>query len=794
MMINDRKIIISTGASRQAKVWTPQTLLISELYTKLKTPARGQETLDAYMSMQKAQQDALKDVGGFVGGEIVGGRRKVGSVRGRDVLTLDLDHIPGGQTDAVLRRVEGLGCGYCVYSTRKHSPAAPRLRIVVPLDRTATPDEYEAIARKLAEMIGIEMADPSTFEPSRLMYFPSCCADSEYVYQAGDKPLLSADGMLGLYADWHNVAAWPQVPGTEKAPKRLAARQGDPEEKQGVIGAFCRTYDVLQAMEAFLPGVYEPVPGFDDRYTYTGGSTTGGAIIYDGGKFLFSHHATDPCGGRLVNSFDLVRLHKFGDQDDDAAPGTPTNRLPSYVAMCGLATSDSAVTRMLAQESFSPSIQGTASSDWVDALTWDQNGSPHKTLNNIMLLVQNIQELYGCARKNDFSGRIHTAETLPWRTEPGYWSDADTTELRRYFETKYKGFRPGKQDIKDCIVASAVRQKFHPVQDYLNGLLWDGQPRLDTLFIDYLGVADSAYARAVTRKALVGAVARVMLPGCKFDYMPVFIGKQGRGKSSIIYKLAGGEDWFTDSLVTFDGQKAFEAVTGKWLVEVPEMHAFDKVTMNQAKAFISKQSDFYRAAYAEFPEDRKRQCVFFGTTNNADCLRDETGGRRFWPLDTDAAERKKDLFTSLEAERDQIWAEAVVYWRLGEPLYLPPELEARASVVQEEHREKHPWEDTIRDFLDREVPDDWADWDLNRRLAFWNDCVTGDIQLVHRTKICVREVWQEALGQPLAMLDQQKARAISGVLNRLDGWTRSSTVRCGKPYGTQKGYKREFGV
>ena len=156
MMINDRKIIISTGASRQAKVWTPQTLLISELYAKLQTPARGQETLDAYMSMQKAQQDTLKDVGGFVGGEIVGGRRKVGSVRGRDVLTLDLDHIPAGQTDTVLRRVEGLGCGYCVYSTRKHSPAAPRLRIVVPLDRTATPDEYEAVARKLAEMIGME--------------------------------------------------------------------------------------------------------------------------------------------------------------------------------------------------------------------------------------------------------------------------------------------------------------------------------------------------------------------------------------------------------------------------------------------------------------------------------------------------------------------------------------------------------------------------------------------------------------------------------------------------------------
>lgn len=786
-MVNDRKIIISTGVSRQAKQWTPQALLISELYDKLRTPARGQETLDTYMSMPKAQQDALKDVGGFVGGEIVGGRRKAGAVSGRDILTLDLDHIPAGQTDDILRRVGALGCGYCVYSTRKHSAAAPRLRIIVPLDRTATPEEYEAVARKLAEMIGIGMADPSTFEPSRLMYWPSCCADSEYTYQTEDKPLLSADGMLALYADWHNVSLWPQVPGMEKAPARLAARQGDPEEKDGVVGAFCRTYNVISAMEAFLPGVYEPVTGFDDRYTYTGGSTTGGAVVYEGDKFLFSHHATDPCGGRLVNAFDLVRLHKFGDLDDTAAPGTPTNRLPSYSAMCQMATSDGAVTRRLAQEGFGGS---TVPQEWVDMVTWDQNGIPHKSLNNIMLFVQNLQDLHGCARKNDFSGRIHTAEALPWRAEPGYWSDSDTTELRRYFETKYKGFRPSKQDIKDCIVASAVKQKFHPIQDYLGGLSWDGIPRLDTLFIDYLGVSDSAYTRAVTRKALVGAVARIMIPGCKFDYMPVFIGKQGRGKSSIIYKLAGGDDWFTDSITNFDGQKAFEAVTGKWLVEVPEMHAFDKSTMNQAKAFISKQSDFYRAAYAEFPEDRKRQCVFFGTTNNADCLRDETGGRRFWPLDTDAVARKKNLFIELTAERDQIWAEAVERWKKGEPLFLPPELEAQAAIVQEEHREKHPWEDTIKDFLELDVPEDWADWELNRRLAFWNGGVKGEMPLVPRTKICVREIWQEALGQPLALLDQQKSRVISGVLERLNDWDRRSTVRCGKPYGTQKGFTR----
>lgn len=786
----DRKITISAGNNRRAMNWTPQTMLISELWARLQTPARGTEPLAEYLNMKKAQQDDLKDVGGFMAGTLSGPRRKANAVTGRDIITLDLDNIPSGGTEDVLRRVDGLGCGYCIYSTRKHSPAAPRLRVLLPLDRTVSADEYEPLARKMAEYIGMELADPTTFEVSRLMYWPSCCADSQYIYTWQDKPLLSASGLLAQYDDWRDCALWPQVPGAVSLPK-LAVKQGDPEGKKGVVGAFCRTYDIYRAMDELIPGMYEAVDNMLGRYTYLGGSTTGGAVVYDDGKFLYSHHATDPCGGRLVNAFDLVRLHRFGDMDDEAQPGTPANRLPSYRAMCELSVQDASVAATMAQEDFADVIDDIEDQDWIQQLTRDQNGLYHKTLNNIMLILQNAPELHGCARKNDFSGRIYAADDLPWRTGKGYWSDADTTELRKHFETKYRGYRPGKQDIKDAVISSAVKQRFHPVRDYLSTLNWDGRPRLDTLFVDYLGVADNDYTRAVTRKALVGAVARVMTPGCKFDYMPVFVGKQGRGKSSIIYKLAGSAEWFSDSLVTFDGSKAFEAVTGKWLIEVPEMHAFDRATMNQAKAFISKQSDFYRAAYAEFPEDRNRQCVFFGTTNNTDCLRDETGGRRFWTLDTDETERKKDLFNELDLERDQIWAEAVVRWRIGEILYLPPELEDLATKKQELHRERHPWEDTIKNFVDQKVPLDWEAWDLSRRRIFWEGGVVGEITLVERTKVCAREIWQEALGKDLASLDLQKARVINRVLNRLEGWEKMGALRFGNIYGVQKGYVKK---
>ena len=272
------------------------------------------------------------------------------------MLTLDLDSIPAGGADEVVRRVEALGCGYCIYSTRKHRPDAPRLRVLLPLDRTCTADEYEPCARRMAAMIGMELADPSTFEASRLMYWPSVCADVQYVYYPADKPMLSVDGLLATYVDWRDVASWPACPGAA-APARLAAKQGDPEAKHGVVGAFCRVYDVPAAMDKFLPGVYEETdtPG---RYTFTGGSTTGGAVLYDGGKFLYSHHATDPCGGKLVNAFDLVRLHCFGDKDDEAQPGTPINRLPSYAAMCELAAGDSEVSGLLLRERWAESTEG----------------------------------------------------------------------------------------------------------------------------------------------------------------------------------------------------------------------------------------------------------------------------------------------------------------------------------------------------------------------------------------------------------------------------------------------------
>ena len=799
-MINDRRITITTGASRRATQWLPQTLMLSEFYTRLSLPERGEETLAEYMALSKGQQDDLKDKGGFVGGTLSGPRRKASAVTGRDLITLDLDNIPAGGTDAVLKRLESLGCGYCVYSTRKHMPAAPRLRIIFPLDRTCTADEYEPLARKMADVIGMELADQTTFEAVRLMYWPSCCKDSQYIYHYEDRPLLAVDGLLGTYENWRDITSWPALPGTA-ALARPAAKQGDPLAKSGVVGAFCRTYDIEAAMAAFLPGVYTPVDTMPGRYTFTGGSTTGGAVLYDSGKFLFSHHATDPCSGKLVNSFDMVRLHRFGDLDDDAAPGTPVNRLPSYAAMSAAALKDDHVAGLLmderwdkAKDAFTPVADPAAEEE--DDGAWrrpplmeiDTQGKPMKSMKNLRTLLEHDPQLKGKLRLNLFSGRIDTVGTMPWK-RPGTsatWNDDDAAQLRIYLEPFFG--KLAKNDILDAVAATASDQAYHPVRDYLNGLSWDGKARLDTLLIDYLGAADTAYTRAVTRKAFTAAVARVMTPGCKYDTMLVLVGGQGRHKSTLLARMGG--EWFSDSLRTFGDKDAMETIQGTWIDEVAEMQAMAKAEVDAVKMFLSKTNDYYRAAYGRYTADRPRQCVFFGTTNSKECLTDTTGSRRFWVVDIDQQGRCKNVFRDMAGERDQIWAEAVAYWRIGESLYLPPELEREARRIQEEHRARHPWEGMIADYLEQDVPAEWMKMDLVQREAFRSGGLRYDGTLEPRRRVCAAEIWCEALGRRKGDMTQRDTRTINGLLEKTDGWGVIGVRDAGEPYGKQRCFSR----
>lgn len=799
-MQNNRMLHISTAGSRKAIQWPGSAIMWSEFTEKLSIPVRGGETLDQYLAFPKAQQDELKDIGGFVGGTFKGNRRKQDHVEGRDLLTLDLDNIPAGQTDDILRRVGGLGCAAAVYSTRKHSGYAPRLRVIVPVDRTATADEYEPAARKLASLLGIEFCDPTTFEPHRLMYWPSCCSDSQYVYQVYDSPFCSLDGLLGMYGDWKDVTQWPQVPGADAIERRRLAKQEDPTTKRGVIGAFCRTYGIVEAMDRFIPGMYEET-ATTGRYTYTGGETTGGAIVYDGGLFLYSHHSHDPCCGQLVNAFDLVRLHMYGDKDAAAKEGTPANKLPSFVAMSRLAVSDKAVADRMAREKHDEAAAAFASAgettaadpeslDWLGQLAVDGNGNYKKTVNNIILVLQNDPLLKGRIVTDEFAGRGLVLGAVPWNkeTEKRLWTDTDISGFYWYMETYY-GIT-ARNNMTDALAIVGEQNKINEVKQYLQSLAWDGVKRADTLLSVYLGADDTPYTRAVMRKSLCAAVARAVVGGVKYDNMPIITGPQGIGKSTFLSNL--GKAWFSDSLTSFEGKDAAELIQGTWINEVGELTAFTKQETSAIKQFLSKCHDIYRAAYGRQTEKHPRRCVFFGTSNDNEFLKDATGNRRFWPIDAGLHPAQKSIWTDMPGEVDQIWAEAYTYWALGEPLYLPKEIEAMAVEQQESHRELSGKEGIIQDFLEKPIPSNWDQLAIGQRRQFLNGFLQHDesVELVKRNKVCAVEIWEECYGGEKRYMKRSDSTEINNILLSTKGWKRIKTPRRFGPYGNQKGFER----
>lgn len=796
-----RQLRIATGASRTTKIWKNTSITWDELKDRLSTTTRTPETQGEYRNLTKPKQDEIKDIGGFVGGKLKNGRRKLESVDSRDILTLDADFAAEDFCDQLELF---LSCAWIVYSTHKHTPEKPRLRLLIPLDRPVSADEYEAIARKMAEEIGIDQFDDTTYQAHRLMYWPSTSIDGEYLFESGAGEALCVADVLAKYKDWHDVTEWPVSGRTLQSRERLLKKQEDPTEKRGVVGAFCRTYTVEEAMDKFIPGVYTPCV-MDGRYTYAAGSTAAGAVVYDDGKFLYSNHATDPTSGMLCNAFDLVRLHKFGELDDEAKDGTPTVKMPSYLKMMDLAVGDEGVRKTMHKErteDMKKDFEGVteeetadeAPNDWILGMDVDSKGNYLATVHNVKLILTNDSALKGKIRKNEFTRRYKLFGEVPWdkRSEERDWTDVDDAGLRYYLE---KGYQiKGKAAIEDAWSLVAMENRYHPVRDYLESLVWDGIPRAEKVFIDYMGAEDCDYVKTVTRLALTAAVARVFMPGTKYDNVLVLVGPQGCGKSTVIKKLA--KDWFSDSLSTMQGKEAYEQIQGFWIIEIGEMAAMKRYEVETVKQFTSKSEDSYRAAYGHHVETYKRQCIFFGTTNTYEFLKDMTGNRRFWPVDVDPEKSPKDMWTQLdETEIDQIWAEIVGIYRNGGKVHIEDKTLLReAERVQDEHLEESPLTEEVLGFLDMLLPKNWYDLEIyTRRMFIQNN--EFDLSLkgeMRREKVCAREVWCELFGGDLKDLTNAKIREINEIILKTGDWEKpKSNQRFGEFYGKLRGFVRK---
>lgn len=760
---------IAFGNKRTDKLWKNSDITWTDFCERLKTPIITTESVSEYQKLPKSKQADIKDVGGFVAGHLRGGRRKKGHVLSRSMITLDMDF---GTLD-IWEELTLLFPYRCLlYSTHSHRKDNPRYRLIIPLIRDVGTEEYGAVSRMLAKEIGIDLFDVTTYDVERLMYWPSVSKDGDYIFEMQDGPLFNPEDALSKYDDWTDITTWPVSSKESQIIKKSATVQKDPLTKEGVVGAFCRTYTITETIEKFLSDIYQPST-IENRYNHIGSESSAGVVAYDD-KFVYSHHASDPAGGKLLNAFDLVRVHRFGDEDKKE--------------MWVLASNDEQVKMTLLEERQQQVIEDFApSADWKKKLTHHQKtGVIENTLRNLMLILENDEHLKSIVFNQLLDG-MEIKGSVPWKHPSKYWRDADDAQLISYIDLTYGTFSSRNYEI--AVTKITDDRSYHPIREYIDALPeWDKVERVDTLLIDYLGAPDNVYVRAVTRKMLCAAIKRVLQPGCKFDTMLVLNGPQGVGKSTLISKLAG--EWFSDSLHLSDtkDKTAAEKLQGYWILEIGELAGLRKAEVETLRSFLSRQNDVYRAAFGRRATQHPRQCIFIGTTNAENgYLRDTTGNRRFWPVQVNGNGKKHSWELTHEVVL-QIWAEVVSYVNAGEKLYLDATQVILVKEEQREAMEADEREGLVKEYLDQLLPDNWEEMSLYERRNFINgESEFGDESKkgnVARKSVCSLEIWCECFGKERANIRRVDSNDIISILVKL-GWKRVPQKRRLRLYGPQ---------
>ena len=763
-----RELAFCLGNSRAALVWHPGKMTMDALWEKLQNPIRTAETAAEYHAMKKSERDAVKDKGGFFAGTLKGARRRATEVISRSMITLDHDRLKPGCFDAFAFK-------HCaiVYTTHSHTPEAPRARILVPLTRDVTPDEYNAIARYLADEIGMDTVDLCSFKINQLMYWPTASSDGEYICRRYEGDWLDPDVFLAAHPNWQDCSLLPTAPGEKEAVERERKRQADPLTKEGIVGAFCRAYSIQEAMQTFLSDVYEPTTD-ENRWGYTKSASIPGVMIYDG-KFAYSHHASDPAYGKLCNAYDLVGTHLF---DGD------------FTQMAEFAAKNEKVRTLALKERQERAVEEfSEEKDWKAKLVRQKKSTQlENSLYNIKLIMQNDPYMKNIVF-NQLADGMEIKGEVPWSHPGKFWRDADDAQLICYVDDNYGTFSARNYDIA---VAKAVDDRsYHPIREYFAALPpWDGVARVDTLLIDYLGASDNAYTRAVSRKVLCAAYRRIKEPGIKFDYMPVLNGAQGIGKSTFIANL--GMDWFSDSLTLSDmnDKTAAEKLQGYWILEIGELAGMKKADLDKVKAFVSRVDDKYRASFGRRVTSHPRQCVFFGTTNSENgYLRDITGNRRYWNIKLSGSSKYRPWQMTSELVR-QIWAEVMILADAGEKLYLPPDLEEYAKEEQREAMEHDEREGLVRLYLDTLLPANWDEMDLYQRREFLRGDDTTPVGTDVRVIVSNMEIWCECFSRKKEDLRSMDSYAIAAIMSRLPEWEKQPTPQRIAIYGLQRIYRR----
>lgn len=752
-MISDNHIFdVTTAPKRDSRHWQVGQVTWAELAEWMEQPfttkACGNYVLGRF------EQSTVRHPGAEL--PCTNLHRTKTAVVSRGALTLDVDH-PGM---GFKKKVGELEFAYILHTTFSSTEEEPRFRLIVPLSRNVTPDEYYVAAGAVMQMLGTENFDPGSVQPERYMFRPSATKKSLFQYDINQGTLADVEELLENFQTDLSDVPMP----------RVGKNKRDPFALEGTIGAFNRAYSDFNELiqEYDLP--YEPAGA--DRWQLVGASAAAGMGVCAPG-LVYSHHANDPAYGQTCSAFDLARLHMFGMLDENAKAGTPIHKLPSTDAMREVATQDINVVTELVGSDFADSMTATAEAieNGVDPSDWrlmfalnSRTGKPEDVIHNWDLIAKNDPAFTGLYF-NELSLAIECKTDLPWRKITSgreAFDKGDTSSMLLYLEREY-GIRASRTYLDDVINDKALRIRVNPVKDHLESLKWDGTPRLEECLP---GVRSSPFTRLAARKSLVAAVARMFEPGVKWDHMLVMFGPEGLGKSFWVEKMSRG---YSSPLGRLNDKDTLITMQRSWILTSDEGHSLKKADFDAQKEFITRTADIFRMPYDRESQVHKRHCVIWGTTNDDVFLRKQEGNRRFLIVH---CEDKVDFDVLTDEYVDQVWAEAVHMYRAGEKLFLTPEENDLAGLHREDFTEEDALTGIIHEYLETLVPDNWDDMAPVERQMWLQSRTEGFAAPgTHRLdEVCSVQIYVEALGQPVGRQKRVDLLEISTALKQITGW------------------------
>jgi len=841
------KYKVTTFKNRFETVGTSTEKTFEEIYLGFKNKVkRTKEKYSEYINADKMTQLSIKDVGGFIGGETEGNKRTNGIRITRKLLTLDIDtKVPN-----VLPYLERNIPFFClIHSTHKHNQDENRFRIVAPLSREVNEDEYQALGRRIAYRIENTphetfkgLFDETTFQPNRLMFFPSVSSDAEYVCELlnldmtqENQNIIDVEKVLEEYLDYNDVYEWfqPEKVNEEQIGKSSLVNK-QPLKAKGLVGAFNRTYSISRAISKFLPDIYKKE--YNGRYTFSGGDSHGGGIILNEDTLFYSHHGTDPANLYYRSAFDLVRIHKFGSHDKGYTPekeieGGVLEKSDSFISMIEFCrslpevvehsdTNISLMQRLEQQEQYvsntfndeEQEVKAEKTEEEKNDKAWlvqlDGLKSDYAKLDIVFENDENIGNLFYydtfrdniCFNKKPFWHRTFT--------EGIALQDKDMSHIYVHLEKVY-GIK-GDKKIEHAVVVDADKIQKNKVLDFFESLKWDGKERLETFFYDFFKVELNPFTRVAFKHWLVGAVSRIYKAGSPMDYLLIIKGKQGIGKSLFFKKLATmdfdkpTDHLYSDTKIDFDRAKdSYEQLEGIWIYEWKELAGMNMSEQESIKAFVDKTEDKFRRSYGRRNVEIKRRVAFGGSTNEKTPLRDRTGNRRFLVMESQLNQQEcyiKDPKKFNQEYKDQLIAEAIQLYKNGYDIFQWTDQEMDYwDKTNEDNLTANDFIGLIGSYVSMKRPYTWYSMSQNdMRLYvdaydFQNNntsIITYQKQpLFDPEKMCIQEIWFICLKQKEPTINRFHRELIVQAMEHL-GWVHEKRQTRFGVFGNQNTFSR----